>query len=85
MGGILRAVDLWKVYPMGDNAVSALRGVSLEIFQGEIVAISGPSGSGKTTLLNCLSSLDTVSSGEIYFEQKNISNISDNERTKLAW
>ena len=83
MGGILRAVDLWKVYPMGDNAVSALRGVSLEIFQGEIVAISGPSGSGKTTLLNCLSSLDTASSGEVYFEQKNISNISDNERTKL--
>ena len=68
---------------MGDNAVSALRGVSLEIFQGEIVAISGPSGSGKTTLLNCLSSLDTASSGEVYFEQKNISNISDNERTKL--
>ena len=67
----------------GDNEVSALRGVSLEIFQGEIVAISGPSGSGKTTLLNCLSSLDTASSGEVYFEQKNISNISDNERTKL--
>ena len=68
---------------MGDNEVSALRGVSLEIFQGEIVAISGPSGSGKTTLLNCLSSLETASSGEVYFEQKNISNISDNERTKL--
>ena len=83
MGEILRAVDLWKVYPMGDTEVSALRGVSLEISKGEILAITGPSGSGKTTLLNCLSSLDTVSRGEIYFEEKDISNISDNERTKL--
>ncbi|MFL2976267.1 MAG: ABC transporter ATP-binding protein [Candidatus Thalassarchaeaceae archaeon] len=83
MGEILRAVDLWKVYPMGDTEVSALRGVSLEISKGEILAITGPSGSGKTTLLNCLSSLDTVSRGDIYFEEKDISNISDNERTKL--
>lgn len=83
MGEILRAVDLWKVYPMGDTEVSALRGVSLEISKGEILAITGPSGSGKTTLLNCLSSLDSVSRGNIYFEEKDISNISDNERTKL--
>ena len=83
MGEILRAVDLWKIYPMGDTEVSALRGVSLGISQGEILAITGPSGSGKTTLLNCLSSLDTVSRGEIYFEERDISNISDNERTKL--
>ena len=68
---------------MGDTEVSALRGVSLEISKGEILAITGPSGSGKTTLLNCLSSLDTVSRGDIYFEEKDISNISDNERTKL--
>ena len=83
MGEILRAVDLWKIYPMGDTEVSALRGVSLGISQGEILAITGPSGSGKTTLLNCLSSLDTVSRGEIYFEERDISNISDNERTEL--
>ena len=83
MGEILRAADLWKIYPMGDTEVSALRGVSLKISQGEILAITGPSGSGKTTLLNCLSSLDTVSRGEIYFEERDISNISDNERTKL--
>ena len=83
MGEVLRATDLWKIYPMGDTEVSALRGVSLKISQGEILAITGPSGSGKTTLLNCLSSLDTVSRGEIYFEERDISNISDNERTKL--
>ena len=83
MGAILKAMDLWKVYPMGETEVSALRSVSLEIHRGEILAITGPSGSGKTTLLNCLSSLDTVSRGEIYFEGKDIANISDYERTKL--
>jgi len=83
MGAILKAMDLWKVYPMGETEVSALQSVSLEIHRGEILAITGPSGSGKTTLLNCLSSLDTVSRGEIYFEGKDIANISDYERTKL--
>ena len=83
MGQILRAVNLWKVYPMGETEVHALQGISLEIRHGEILAITGPSGSGKTTLLNCLSSLDSVSQGEIYFEGENIANISDFERTKL--
>ena len=83
MGEILRAVDLWKIYSMGDAEVFALRGVSLRISQGEVLAITGPSGSGKTTLLNCLSALDVVSRGEIYFEERDISHISDNERTKL--
>ena len=68
---------------MGDAEVFALRGVSLRISQGEVLAITGPSGSGKTTLLNCLSALDVVSRGEIYFEERDISHISDNERTKL--
>ena len=68
---------------MGETEVHALQGISLEIRHGEILAITGPSGSGKTTLLNCLSSLDSVSQGEIYFEGENIANISDFERTKL--
>ena len=68
---------------MGETEVHALQGISLEISHGEILAITGPSGSGKTTLLNCLSSLDSVSQGEIYFEGENIANISDFERTKL--
>ncbi len=83
MGAILTAKELWKVYPMGESEVSALRGVSLEILSGEMLAITGPSGSGKTTLLNCLSSLDIVSSGEIHFEGMDISSISDLERTKI--
>ncbi len=80
---MLTAVDLWKVYPMGETEVSALRGVSLEIQSGEMLAITGPSGSGKTTLLNCLSSLDIVSKGEIHFEGVDISNLSDSDRTRI--
>ena len=83
MGAMLTAKGLWKVYPMGESEVSALRGVSLEILSGEMLAITGPSGSGKTTLLNCLSTLDIVSSGEIHFEGMDISSISDSERTKI--
>ena len=83
MGAMLTAKGLWKVYPMGESEVSALRGVSLEILSGEMLEITGPSGSGKTTLLNCLSTLDIVSSGEIHFEGMEISSISDSERTKI--
>ena len=83
MGAMLTAKGLWKVYPMGESEVSALRGVSLEILSGEMLVITGPSGSGKTTLLNCLSTLDIVSSGEIHFEGMEISSISDSERTKI--
>ncbi len=83
MGAMLTAKGLWKVYPMGESEVSALRGVSLEILSGEMLAITGPSGSGKTTLLNCLSTLDVVSSGAIHFEGMDISSISDSERTKI--
>jgi len=68
---------------MGGAEVSALRGVSLEIQSGEMLAITGPSGSGKTTLLNCLSSLDVVSKGEIHFEGADISNLSDSKRTRI--
>lgn len=83
MGAMLTAKGLWKVYPMGESEVSALRDVSLKISSGEMLAITGPSGSGKTTLLNCLSTLDIVSSGEIHFEGMEISSISDSERTKI--
>lgn len=78
---IIRADDVEKTYDTGTTKVPALRGVSLEIGRGEMVAVMGPSGCGKTTLLNCLSGLDTVDSGQIWLEGKDLATMSDRERT----
>jgi putative ABC transport system ATP-binding protein len=79
---VIEARDVVKTYRSGDNVdVTALRGVSIQVHQGEMVAIMGPSGCGKTTLLNCLSGLDEVTSGQILIENVDISTLSDNART----
>jgi putative ABC transport system ATP-binding protein len=72
-GPILRALGLSKVYPDGD--VHALRGVALEVAEGESVAIVGPSGCGKSTLLHLLGGLDRPTEGEVQFRGKPISRL----------
>src|SRR6476660_2712053 len=74
-----RTVD--KTFDAGKLAVHALRGVSLAVPRGEMVAIMGPSGSGKTTLLNCLSGLDAIDSGDVLIEGVSLGAMSDRERT----
>ena len=64
-----------KVYQMGEVKINALHNTSFEIEKGELVVIVGPSGAGKTTTLNILGGMDNVSSGEVYIDGKNISNI----------
>src|SRR3990170_4279169 len=80
-GPIIQATDVVKTYDTGKVEVHALRGVSLTIQRGEMVAIMGPSGCGKTTLLNCLSGLDTIDSGLIVVDGADINRMSDNEKT----
>lgn len=70
MSALLAAQAVSKIYEMGANSVAALDNVSLEINEGEFVAIQGTSGSGKSTLLNMLGGLDHPTKGEIYFAAK---------------
>jgi putative ABC transport system ATP-binding protein len=73
--------DLVKTYSSGDVQVQALRGVSLQVRRGEMVAIMGASGSGKTTLLNCISGLDSFDSGTVRIGGVDIATLSDKQRT----
>jgi putative ABC transport system ATP-binding protein len=70
MQAILAAQDVSKIYEMGSNRVTALDQVSLEIREGEFVAIQGTSGSGKSTLLNMLGGLDHPTKGEVLFASR---------------
>ncbi len=75
--------DLRKVYSVGEVEVEALRGVSLEIADGEFVAVIGPSGSGKSTLMHILGCLDRPTSGRYLLGERDVSAISPDERAAL--
>jgi len=74
--------DVWKTYGSGDTAVDALRGLTLEIRRGEMVAVMGPSGCGKTTFLNCFSGLDSVSKGTVLVDGVDIHAMPDAKRSE---
>jgi putative ABC transport system ATP-binding protein len=76
MTPVLELIDAWKVYP-GTPPVESLRGVTLTIEDGELVAIVGPSGSGKTTLLNLAAGLDRPSAGSVRITGQPIEKLSD--------
>ncbi len=79
---IIEAADVVKTYDTGKVQVRALRGVSLAVQRGEMVAIMGPSGCGKTTLLNCLSGLDEIDAGKVLIEGVDLNTLSDNSKTE---
>jgi putative ABC transport system ATP-binding protein len=80
---VVSARDLTRRYGEGDTAVDALRGVSLDVSKGELLAVMGPSGSGKSTLMHILAGLDKPTSGEVTIAGTGLSKLNDNELTKL--
>jgi putative ABC transport system ATP-binding protein len=79
---IIRAVEVKKVYRLGQTETHALRGASLAIHQGEYISIMGPSGSGKSTLFNMIGGLAKPTGGKVYIDQVDIAQLDPNE---LAW
>ncbi|HMA38222.1 MAG TPA: ABC transporter ATP-binding protein [Chloroflexia bacterium] len=79
----VEARNVYKTYDTGAVKVVGLRGLSLQVRRGEMVAIMGPSGCGKTTLLNTLAGLDTIDSGEILIDGVPLQTMSDRQKTDL--
>jgi putative ABC transport system ATP-binding protein len=80
---VVVADDVRRRYGEGDTAVDALRGISLEVAEGNLTAVMGPSGSGKSTLMHILAGLDMPTSGEVSIAGTSISKLNDTELTTL--
>ncbi|MCG6935622.1 MAG: ATP-binding cassette domain-containing protein, partial [Proteobacteria bacterium] len=78
---VFHAEGLTKIYQMGEVQVHALRGVDLDLYNGELVVLLGPSGSGKSTLLNILGGLDSATSGTVNYLDHNLVQASERELT----
>jgi putative ABC transport system ATP-binding protein len=83
MGSIISLVNVSKIYKLGKTEVHALRGVSLDIDEGEFLSIAGPSGSGKTTLLNLVGCVDTPTAGCVIVGGKDTRDLSERALTSL--
>jgi len=80
---IVEATDLTRRFGSGETAVDALRGVSLQVNEGELTAVMGPSGSGKSTLMHLLAALDRPTSGQVTIAGTKLGNLSDKQVTML--
>jgi putative ABC transport system ATP-binding protein len=78
-----RTVDLTKVYGSGETRVTALDSVTVEFERGKFTAIMGPSGSGKSTLMHCVAGLDTITSGQIFIGDTDLSTLNERQLTRL--
>ncbi len=80
---LIKLVDVWKTYKMGDTEFAALAGINLDINKGEFLVILGPSGSGKSTLMNLIGCLDLPSKGTIFLDSKNIAKLAESELARI--
>jgi putative ABC transport system ATP-binding protein len=80
---VVKTEGLTKEYQLGEVLVPALQGVSLELEKGEFAAVLGPSGSGKTTFLNIVGTLDEPTSGKVYIDGEDLTDLSERELTRL--
>ena len=79
MKEVLKIENLKKYYGANTNITKAVDGISFSVLEGEFVAIMGASGSGKTTLLNCIATIDTVTSGHIFVDNKDITTVKEDD------
>jgi len=84
MENVLKVVNIEKYYGGKGNVTKAIDNISFEVEKGEFLGIMGPSGSGKTTLLNCISTIDTVTTGNIIINNKDITSLKNNDIEKFS-
>jgi putative ABC transport system ATP-binding protein len=83
MSLVIKIRNITRDFPLGNEVVKVLKGIDLDIEQGEYVALMGPSGSGKSTLMNLLGCLDTPTSGSYFLNGNDVSNMSDDELAEI--
>jgi len=80
---VIELKNVWKTYKLGEHLVHALRGLNLEVYQGEFLAIRGPSGSGKSTSMNLVGCLDIPSKGVIKLNNINIAELEESDLAQI--
>lgn len=80
---IIQTKNITKIYKMGETVINALNGVSIEIYEGDFIAIVGKSGSGKSTLMHTIGLLDTPTSGEVFVRDKNVTQYKEKELARI--
>ena len=83
MGALIQVDEVWKTYQVGEQQVHALRGLTVDIEQGEYTALMGPSGSGKSTLMNMLGCLDTPTSGRYHLAGEDVGTLDDDALAEI--